>query len=287
MIYIIGEFVIILIRTSKSSKSLNTVNNLGLINIDLTFLQSSIYLYGLIMIKELNDFQTNINNLNFSVLLNKFINIYLNDIVSVKDNINQESKFDSELSYNLTESINSFYTFYDDISFIVNKESVINSITNIINYYNNLMDILTYNYSSITINEIMIRSSNEENYDINSLSDIQLNVIKNLKTIYYNFQLIIKQYLEILIISLLSKNTKVTFDDFESLMTIFFIIEIVINILFTIGYCILYYILINLRINILKIFTEISPETEKKCLDDVIKYNKNIEMIIQNDIYFL
>ncbi len=287
MIYVIGEFVIILIRTAKSSKSLNTVNNLGLINIDLTFLQSSIYLYGLIMIKELNDFQTNINNLNFSVLLNKFINIYLNDIVSVKDNINQESKFDSELSYNLTESINSFYTFYDDISFIVNKESVINSITNIINYYNNLMDILTYNYSSITINEIMIRSSNEENYDINSLSDIQLNVIKNLKTIYYNFQLIIKQYLEILIISLLSKNTKVTFDDFESLMTIFFIIEIVINILFTIGYCILYYILINLRINILKIFTEISPETEKNCLDDVIKYNKNIEMIIQNDIYFL
>jgi hypothetical protein len=108
MIYVIGEFVIILIRTAKSSKSLNTVNNLGLINIDLTFLQSSIYLYGLIMIKELNDFQTNINNLNFSVLLNKFINIYLNDIVSVKDNINQESKFDSELSYNLTESINSF-----------------------------------------------------------------------------------------------------------------------------------------------------------------------------------
>ena len=87
----------------------------------------------------------------------------------------------------------------------------------------------------------MIRSSNVENYNIYSLSYIQLNVIKNLKTIYYNFQLIIKQYLEILIISLLSKNTKVTFDDFESLMTIFFIIEIVINILFTIF--ILYYII--------------------------------------------
>ena len=49
------------------------------------------------------------------------------------------------------------------------------------------MDILTYNYNNIIINEIMIRSSNVENYNIYSLSYIQLNVIKNLKIIYYNF----------------------------------------------------------------------------------------------------
>ena len=73
------------------------------------------YLYNYIIIIEIYDFQTNINNLNFCVLLNKLINVYLNDIVSVKDNINLKSKFDSELSYNLTESINSFYNFYDNV----------------------------------------------------------------------------------------------------------------------------------------------------------------------------
>ena len=73
------------------------------------------YLYNYIIIIEIYDFQTNINNLNFCVLLNKSINVYLNDIVSVKDNINLKSKFDSELSYNLTENINSFYNFYDNV----------------------------------------------------------------------------------------------------------------------------------------------------------------------------
>ena len=73
------------------------------------------YLYNYIIIIEIYDFQTNINNLNFCVLLNKLINVYLNDIVSVKDNINLKSKFDSELSYNLTENINSFYNFYDNV----------------------------------------------------------------------------------------------------------------------------------------------------------------------------
>ena len=73
------------------------------------------YLYNYIIIIEIYDFQTNINNLNFCVLLNKLINVYLNDNVSVKDNINLKSKFDSELSYNLTENINLFYNFYDNV----------------------------------------------------------------------------------------------------------------------------------------------------------------------------
>jgi hypothetical protein len=172
------------------------------------------------------------------------------------------------LNYNLTEKTYDFLNYYSDENYSILSQTLVNSITILVNNYNNLIEIFTNKIENINIENIIREIDNpKKNY-----SEYEIDVLKTLNTILVNGEENIAKNFKDIIKNLLIKNREFTFVKFKKLILIFFFICVFFSCTFLFLYIFLYLNLINLRINILKIFTEISEETEEKCMKEVLNY---------------
>ena len=276
------EFSLNVIRTNQVSKSLNITFKISQIYESLYSLENLIILYGLSQLNVFNKSNVYFNENQSNIYLNQ-LNQILSFMIQIRNSLVKSSKYDSELNYNLTEKTYQFFNYYSQENYSVSSQTLVNSITILVNNYNNLIDIFTNYISYVNVDNIIKEIENKRN----NYSEYELNVLKSLNTILTNGEKnIARNFLEI-ILNLLSKNREYAFINFRKILFIFFIITIFCSCVFLFLYIFLYLNLINLRINILKIFTEISEETEEKCMKEVLNYNNNIEKIIQSDVFFL
>ena len=172
------------------------------------------------------------------------------------------------MNYNLTEKTYDFLNYYSDENYSILSQTLVNSITILVNNYNNLIEIFTNKIENINIENIIREIDNpKKNY-----SEYEIDVLKTLNTILVNGEENIAKNFKDIIKNLLIKNREFTFVKFKKLILIFFFICVFFSCTFLFLYIFLYLNLINLRINILKIFTEISEETEEKCMKEVLNY---------------
>ena len=110
------------------------------------------------------------------------LNNILSFIVNIRNSLVKKSKFDSELNYNLTEKTYDFLNYYSDENYSILSQTLVNSITILVNNYNNLIEIFTNKIENINIENIIREIDNpKKNY-----SEYEIDVLKTLNTILVN-----------------------------------------------------------------------------------------------------
>ena len=241
------------------------------------------YYYGLFATKSIDD-PLSFNNTKHSELYYEYIIEALDDAVNIKDEILIKAQKDKSIGNMLTESNLSFKTYYDESSYTITSQSLISSIIVIVNYHNSLLTSFRESNSSLDYNDIIANSNGE--YILNTTSDVQKNVVKSILSIRENFDTTMKEKYFSIINELILKHTN-TILDLKHIFLIMMFLCLFVSGVFYVSYTISYVYMSKMITNILLLFSEISLDTLEKCLNEVKRFNKNIEKIIQDDVFFL
>ena len=280
---ILIEIIIAVVYTNRASNAISLSNSIQANYFHLKFIEISMYYYGLFATKSIDD-PLSFNNTKHSELYYEYIIEALDDAVNIKDEILIKAQKDKSIGNMLTESNLSFKTYYDESSYTITSQSLISSIIVIVNYHNSLLSSFRESNSSLDYNDIIANSNGE--YILNTTSDVQKNVVKSILSIRENFDTTMKEKYFSIINELILKHTN-TILDLKHIFLIMMFLCLFVSGVFYVSYTISYVYMSKMITNILLLFSEISLDTLEKCLNEVKRFNKNIEKIIQDDVFFL
>ena len=283
IIELLIEIILAYIFSNSATNSITLANTIQENFFHLKFLELSMYYYGLVMTNVISD-TVSFNKTLHNELYYTYIIESLNHSVYLKDKILLQSKGDKETANMLTESTISFKTYYDESAYTITNQSLVGSIITIINYHNTILSIFKDNTSSISYLDII--ADQKGKYVLTSNSDIEKNLVKSLLSIRENFDSAMREKYFKIINSLIDKHSQY-YTDLKHIVTYLFLTSLSIIILYYCMYNVAYSYMNNVVTKILLLYADISLEASEQCLSEVKTYTKNIEKIIQDDIFFL